>query len=67
MTSEGVYRVLLDYPRMERSGETTQTPDGTIKWNRVSSWGHRGYANSMEEAKEKFGGYPVLELVGSVH
>lgn len=59
----GIYRVLHDYPRTEKTGETTQTADGIIKWNRAE-WVHKGYANSYEEAKAKFGGYPVLERIG---
>ena len=59
----GTYRVLHDYPRTEKTGETSMTPDGVVKWNRAE-WRHKGYANSMEEAKEKFGGYPVLERIG---
>jgi hypothetical protein len=58
----GIYRVLHDYPRTEKIGESTMTPDGAVKWNRVAEWKCKGYANSMEEAKAKFGGYPVLEL-----
>lgn len=60
------FRVLKDYPKVEKTGETTQTPDGLIKWNRAE-WIHQGYAESFEEAKAKFGGYPVLERVGAVH
>jgi hypothetical protein len=58
-----VYRVLHDYPRTEKTGEVTQTADGTIKWNRAL-FVHKGYATSMEDAKAKFGGYPVLESIG---
>lgn len=56
-----MFRVLR--PKYIKTGETTQTPDGLIKWNAVE-WVHQGYAESLEEAKAKFGGYPVLELVG---
>lgn len=61
------YRVLKDCPRLEKTGETTQTPDGLIRWHRVSEWIHQGFAADMQDAKAKFGGYPVLEFVGSVH
>lgn len=61
------FRVLKDIPRLEKTGETTQTPEGLIRWNRVSEWIHVGYAESMEDAKAKFGGYPVLERIDAVH
>lgn len=61
------FRVLKDYPRTEKTGETQQTPDGLIRWQRVIEWPHLGFAENMAEAKAKFGGYPVLEFVGSVH
>lgn len=61
------YRVLHDYPRTEKTGDTTQTPDGLVRWNRVAEWPHKGYARDMEHAKEQFGGYPVLEECGEVH
>jgi hypothetical protein len=64
--AEGKYRVLHDYPKTEKTGETTMTAEGSIKWNRVADWRHKGYANSMEDAKAIFGGYPVLEFVGRV-
>jgi hypothetical protein len=57
------YRVLKDYPRTEKTGETTQTPEGLIRWQRVASWAHVGYANNMADAKAKFGGCPVLEQI----
>jgi hypothetical protein len=62
----GMYRVLKDYPRTEKTGETQQTAEGTIRWQRVTEWPHLGYATSMEDAKMKFGGYPVLEYIGTV-
>lgn len=60
----GVYRVLK--PRYSKTGETTQTPDGLIKWYRVD-WVDLGVANSYEEARAKFGGRPVLERIGRLH
>lgn len=60
------FRVLKDYPKLEKTGETTQTPEGLIRWHRVKEWEHVGYADSFEDAKEKFGGYPVLEWCGKV-
>ena len=48
----------------ERTGEVTQSSDGTaIHWSRVC-WLPRGLADSMEDAKNKHGGSPVLEWIG---
>ena len=59
-----MYRVLATAPKMVKTGAVTQTPEGPIHWHRVTEWPHLGYANSYEEAREKFGGRPVLEFVG---
>ena len=61
-----MFRVLKDMPRTEKTGEATQTPDGLIRWRRVAEWPHQGFAENMAEAKAKFGGYPVLEWVGTL-
>jgi hypothetical protein len=58
-----MYRVLRDYPRTERTGEVTVTPDGTTRWHAVTDWPVLGTAKDMAEAKAKFGGYPVLEQI----
>lgn len=61
-----MFRVLSPAPKTEKTGEFTQTPEGKIHWHRVTEWPHLGYAESMEEAREKFGGRPVLEWAGKL-
>lgn len=46
------YRVLR--PRYSKTGETTQTPDGVIRWEKVE-WVDIGPARDMQEAKSKYG------------
>ncbi len=55
------FRVLK--PAFFPTGQVTDTPGGPIAWNRVS-WRCIGQADSMEAAKEAFGGSPVLEWAG---
>lgn len=60
------YRVLR--PRYEKTGETTQTPDGLVRWERVI-WDVIGTAQGMEDAKRryapgrKYGRALVLEAI----
>lgn len=58
-----VYRVLSTAPKTERTGDVTPTPEGLIRWQRVTDWPCVGYADSYEDARRRFGGRPVLELV----
>lgn len=60
----GLYRVLATVPNMVKTGEVTQTHEGPMRWHRVTSWTHLGYADSYEDARQRFGGRPVLEFVG---
>ena len=46
------YRVLR--PVYEKTGEVTNTTEGTIHWQRVVSWQELGIAQDMEDAYEKF-------------
>jgi hypothetical protein len=59
-----MYRVLSTRPQTERSGEVTHSPEGEIKWHRVKAWPELGTAKDMQEAREKFGGRPVLQWIG---
>jgi hypothetical protein len=59
-----MYRVL--YPVYRKTGERISVTNGT----RTSeldvfavTWRQTGLAGSMEEAKRRFGGYPVLEPI----
>jgi hypothetical protein len=56
------YRVYRCRPTTERTGEVTTNEDGTLtKWHRVKEWRLLGTAAGYEDAKRKFGGYPVVE------
>jgi hypothetical protein len=60
----GIYRVLATAPKTEKTGEASMSPEGLIRWHRVVEWRHLGYADSYEDARARFGGRPVLELIG---
>jgi hypothetical protein len=53
------YNVLT--PVYRKTGEKMEVAPGTFKDVCDVSWKKIGVADSMEEAKERFGGYPVLE------
>jgi hypothetical protein len=56
------YRVLL--PIYEKTGEVTERPGGKpVHWERIERFVVLGGASDMEQAKEKFGGAPILEWV----
>jgi hypothetical protein len=62
-----LYRVLSPRPKTEKTGEITYDSDGeAIKWHKVISWPELGTARDMQEAREKFGGRPVLEYIGNL-
>lgn len=64
-----MYRVLYTQPACEKTGESAQTSKGPVEWQKVVRWVVLGYAESMEEAKEKYGcglqygRAPVLEPI----
>lgn len=61
-----MYRALK--PRYEPTGEVTQRQDGgVIAWERVAEWKDLGLVESLDEAKRRFGGSPVLEHISNVH
>lgn len=54
-------------PLYEKTGEVTYGPDGKpMPWFRVA-WAALGRVRDMAEAKQKFGGSPVLEWAGTAH
>lgn len=55
------FRVLR--PFYERTGETQYSAEGKTVHIQQVRWIEIGRAGSMQEAKERFGGYPVLEAV----
>jgi hypothetical protein len=56
----GFYEVLR--PIITATGERGRRPDGTaFDWHSCR-WEVIGFADSMQEAKRKFGGSPVLQL-----
>lgn len=58
------YRVLTSRPQTERTDLIAfTTPEGPIYFHRCKEWKTLGFAESYEEAREKFGGRPVLELI----
>ncbi len=65
------FKVLTPRPQTERTGEhSSYYEDGrqvAIHWERVKGWRVLGIADSYEQAREKFGGRPVLEWIGSTH
>jgi hypothetical protein len=59
-----MYRAYKTQPKLEKTGETTIGSDGElIRWWRVVGWTEQGTVRDMKEAKERFGGSPVLERV----
>jgi hypothetical protein len=56
------YRVLR--PFYERTGETQHSAEGKTVHIQQVRWIEVGRASSMQDAKDRFGGYPVLEAVG---
>lgn len=64
------YAVLT--PVYEKTGESSMTPDGMVRWYRVAQMRHLGYAESMQDALRKFprckaNGYsPILEWAGTL-
>jgi hypothetical protein len=55
-----MYNVLT--PKYHKTGETVTTPRGETDVYAVT-WRVLGIAFSMEDAKRRFGGYPVLEPI----
>lgn len=63
-----MYRVLSTRPETEKTGESFMQPNGEIgRWHRVVAWRELGTAKDMEDARQKFGGRPVLEFIGQTH
>lgn len=50
-------------PVLEKTGQSGFDEGHVIRWYRVVRWVELGTATSMEHAKRKFGGYPVLEHI----
>lgn len=61
------YRALSTQPSTVPSGETQRTPEGEIRWHKVWWWKQFGECNSLEEAKAKWGGSPVLQEMAGLH
>ncbi len=59
-----MYRVLE--PVYTKTGEVTMTKDGPLRWHTVQ-WRDIGAAENLEDAKRKYGGYPVLEPMPTLH
>jgi hypothetical protein len=63
-----MYRVLASRPKTIQTEEVAYITEGkTVYFHKITSWPELGTANSYEEAREKFGGRPVLEHIGNVH
>ncbi len=58
------YRVYHCSPMAEKTGETSMDNESgrVLRWHRITGWRLLGTAASMEHAKAKFSGHPVLEL-----
>jgi hypothetical protein len=60
-----MYRALSTQSWTRPTGEVEKTKTGEeIRWHRITGWKELGIVSSMKEAKEKFGGSPVLEDIG---
>lgn len=66
-----LYRVLQSRPITLRTGKVDREMENgrmvEIHWERVVTWLEQGTAHSMDDAKRKFGGSPVLEPIDSIH
>lgn len=63
-----MYRALNTQPWTRPTGEVERTKAGEeIRWHKISGWKELGLVQSMQEAKDKFGGSPVLEDIGEIH
>jgi hypothetical protein len=57
-------RVYRCAPITEPTGETSIDAEGkVVRWHRVKNWRLLGTAASFKHAKQKFGGYPVVEAM----
>lgn len=55
-------------PRYERTGEMMARKDGSlVAVERVAEWIVLGLAETMAEAKARFGGAPVLQHINPPH
>lgn len=62
-----MYRVLRPSPLTRKTSEQVPGADPGVRYHEVTTWPVLGYATSYEEAREKFGGRPVLEEVDDLH
>jgi hypothetical protein len=59
-----MFKAYKSAPKTEKTGETGRGPDGEkIHWHRVVGWVLQGTVRDMQEAKQRFGGSPVLERI----
>lgn len=59
-----MYRVLK--PVYTKTGEVTYSTEGPMRWHTVE-WQDIGRAEDLDDAKRKYGGYPVLEPEPTLH
>jgi hypothetical protein len=59
-----MFRVLPPSPKTEKTSEVAYTADGRpVYYHRITAWPAIGTAKDYAEAREKFGGRPVLEEI----
>ncbi len=58
-----MYRALSTAPQTTPTGAVEKTKDGEIRWHKVTGWRELGIVKSLAEAKAKYGGSPVLEVI----
>lgn len=64
-----MFQVLAPAPIFEKTDKVAFTsPDGKpVYFHRVTGWKELGFAKDYEEARQKFGGRPVLVDISATH